>query len=100
MVAPLVNQLRHLGARNSLSGSSVAARKAMAEAAELIENLGEVRSASDVEKGWRLFWGGFSRHLDLTHKQRTYTWHELMDACRAGMDAVGAAQSQSTGSVR
>lgn len=87
MTHPLVDKLRHYGALKNLSGRTLSARMAMAEAAELLDNLGEVQNQNDVDKGWRIFWGGFSRHLDLVHKQRVYTWHELMDACRAGIRA-------------
>jgi hypothetical protein len=57
-------------------------------AAREIERLRSIEKASDAEKGWRSFWNGFSDHLDLGRTQRTYGWHDLMDACNRGMEEV------------
>jgi len=60
-------------------------------AAREIERLRKIENASDAEKSWLTFWRAFSDHLGLSRYQRTYGWHDLMDACSKGMDAVKAA---------
>lgn len=57
-------------------------------AAREIERLRAFADASDAEKGWRSFWNGFSDFLHLGTEQRSYGWHDLMEGCKRGMDAV------------
>lgn len=57
-------------------------------AAREIERLRVFGDADAAEKGWRSFWRGFSDFLNLGHEQRTYGWHDLMDASSHGIAAV------------
>ena len=43
-----------------------------------------------LDRGWRTFWDAFSDHLRLGYEQRTYGWHDLIDAESKGIKAVQA----------
>lgn len=57
-------------------------------AAREIEALRHIKDAPEAERGWRTFWGVIVSRLNLDRDQRTYGWHELMDACKLAIDTV------------
>lgn len=57
-------------------------------AAREIERLRKIEHEPAAERGWRAFWQVFVERLCLDKDQRTYSWHELMDACSLGISAV------------
>ena len=63
----------------------VALREALARG----ERRERERERERESSSWKVYWDASSEYLRLGYEQRTYGWHDLMDAHKKGLDAVG-----------